>query len=500
MLAVLLILVPALAAVAAFFVPSNRWRPWVVPCGAACHAGLTWFAVSRPFAAPSNPWFHLDGISRYYLVFITVFFLILTAYLPGYLAHNGQRSNRVLCACLLASLSAMTAVIVARHLAILWIAVEATTLATAPCVYFEHNARALEATWKYLVLCSVGIALALLGTFFLAYSSLLHGSPTLRFDELIAQAGDLSPPWLRLSFIFMLVGYGTKMGLAPMHTWLPDAHSESPAVVSALLSGALLNCAFLGIVRVYLVVVAAGQGALVQPLLIFMGLFSMGFAAVAISRQRDIKRLVAYSSVEHMGMMAFGLGVGGIGVFAALLHVMHNGLTKGVLFLSAGNIYQVYGTRSMDQMHGVLRRVPWSGLFFVIGFFVITGAPGGGPFVSEIMMLGGAFQHGHLIAGCIFIGSLFIVFTGMGATVLRCGFGPKPEGTRDAPEPWGQTLPVLVALLLVVGLGFYTPAFVYEWLHGTIDGPTTGLIVPQLEPTVRPIACFEPLKSTLWIG
>jgi len=481
MLAVLLILVPGVAAAAVFVVPSNRWRPWVVTCGAACHAALTVYAVSRPFAPPTLPWFHLDGLSRYFLVFITIFFLILTTYLPSYLANNGHRSNRVLCACMLASLSAMTAVIVARHLAVLWIAVEATTLATAPCIYFEHNSRALEATWKYLMLCSVGIALALLGTFFLAYSSLHHGSPTLQFDALIAQAGELSPEWLRLAFIFVLVGYGTKMGLAPMHTWLPDAHSESPAVVSALLSGALLNCAFLGIVRVYLVVVAAGQVAMIQPLLLFIGLFSMAFAAVAICRQRDIKRLVAYSSVEHMGMMAFGLGVGGIGVPAALLHVMHNGLTKGVLFLAAGNICHAYGTRSMDQMHGVLRRVPWSGLLFVAGFFVITGAPGGGPFVSEIMMLAGAFERGHLAAGCLFIGLLFLVFIGMGSTVLGCALGPRPEATSAERERWGETLPILAALLLVIALGFYTPPFVTDWIHHTVATPTTSVLVPPVD-------------------
>jgi len=470
MIAALLILVPAIAAAIAFAVPSNRWRPWVVTAGAAAHAILTCYAVNTPFEPPSLGWFQLDGLSRYFLVFIAVFFLILATYLPNYLVAHGNRSNRVLCLCLLASLSAMTAVIVARHLAVMWIAVEATTLATAPCVYFERSPRALEATWKYLTLCSVGIALALLGTFFLAYSSMLQGVHTLLFDELVLHGPELSGPWLRLSFVFVLVGYGTKMGLAPMHTWLPDAHSESPAVVSALLSGALLNCAFLGILRNYLIVAAAGESEVVQPLLVFIGLFSMAFAAVSIVRQRDIKRLVAYSIVEHMGMMAFGLGIGGVGITASLLHVMHNGLTKGVLFLAAGNIYHAYGTRSMDHMQGVLRRVPWSGWLLVAGFFAITGAPGGGPFVSEIMLLGGAFERGHLLAGGLFIGLLFVVFVGMGRTVMASMLGPLPANTTRAREPWGAKLPVLVALLLVVALGFHTPSFVMSWIDQALAG------------------------------
>ncbi len=476
-MAIALCLIPLVAAGIAWVVASDRIRPWVVLMGALCHAALT-MAVAFGFVpSESDGWLRVDSQSRYFLSFISLYFLILASYLPSYLAKNRERSNRVLCACLLASLSSMTVVVLAHHLGLMWIAVEVTTLATAPCVYFEHNPRALEATWKYLVICSVGIAMALLGTFFMAYASLHSGLHSLLFDDLLAHATELSAPWLHVAFVFALVGYGTKMGLAPMHTWLPDAHGESPAVVSALLSGALLNCAFLAILRFYLILMAAGEGDVIRPLLLFLGLLSMSVAAVSMFRQRDIKRLVAYSSIEHMGMMAFGLGIGGIGVTASLLHVIHNGLCKGVLFLAAGNIYHAYGTRSTDAMQGVLRRVPWSGAFFVAGFFAITGAPGFGPFVSEIMMLGGAFSEGKIFAGLLFILLMFLVFVGMGRTVLGLAMGPAPDPDPVAATPiprrelLGETLPILIALALVTWLGFSTPDFLNDWIKEAIAFP-----------------------------
>ena len=476
-MAIALSLIPLLAAGLVFILPSNRPRPWVVLAGATCHSALTLWVAFNFVSTRDTGWLRIDSQSRYFLCFISLFFLILAAYLPAYLAKNGDRSNRVFCACLLASLSSMTVVIVAHHLGLMWIAVEVTTLATAPCVYFEHNARSLEATWKYLVICSVGIALALLGTFFMAYASLQSGIHSLLFEDLMTHASELSAPWLHISFVFVLVGYGTKMGLAPMHTWLPDAHGESPAVVSALLSGALLNCAFLGILRFYLILTAAGEGPAIRPLLLFIGLLSMSVAAVSIFRQRDIKRLVAYSSIEHMGMMAFGLGIGGIGVTASMLHVIHNGLCKGVLFLAAGNIYHAYGTRSTDAMKGVLRRVPWSGAFFVAGFLAITGAPGFGPFVSEMMMLGGAFTGGRFFAGLLFILLTFLVFLGMGRTVLELAMGPAPESDPGEPtspfrvELFGETVPIGIALALVTWLGFYTPDFLIDWIAQAVALP-----------------------------
>ena len=233
---------------------------------------------------------------------MSVLFLLVAFYVPGYLELRPDRDNRVFCAVLLFFLAMTSLLALAQHLGLLWVAMEATTLATAPLLYFNRTARSLEATWKYLMIGSVGIAIALLGSLFLAYSAYLGGGePSLLFEDLLAGAGSFSRPWLRAAFVLLLVGYGTKMGLAPLHTWKPDAYGEAPGLVGALLAGGMTNCAFLALLRVYRVVNAAGEGAFARELLVFMGLASIGLAAVFVVRQRDIKRMLAYSSVEHVG-------------------------------------------------------------------------------------------------------------------------------------------------------------------------------------------------------
>lgn len=464
-----LVLCPVLMAGVAFALPSDRWRPWVVPLGAALHLGLVVLCLQQTGLAAFHNWLRLDPLGKVFLLFISVFFLICASYAPGYLAHDRARSNRVLCSCLLLALATMTLVIVSHHLGLMWIAVEATTLATAPCIYFNANPRSLEATWKYLLICSVGIALALLGSFFLAYASLFSSEhSTLLFDDLVRLSPTgLSKPWLHVAFVLTLVGYGTKMGLAPMHTWLPDAHSESPSLVSALLSGALLNCAFLGILRIYQICGAAGEGPYARRILLFMGLFSMAIAAVSMARQRDIKRIVAYSSVEHMGMLVFGIGIGGPAVFASLLHVIHNGMTKGWLFLSAGNIYHAFGTKDTGKLKGVLRRVPFSGWMFLLGFLAITGSPPFGPFVSEFQLITASFTSKHYWAGSLFLFFLLLVFIGMGYNIIGFSLGraAQLETDRGFQDSVSTGLPILIFMLIVLVLGVYNPSFLTTMLR-----------------------------------
>src|SRR5262249_38512750 len=226
------------------------------------------------------------------------------------LALRADRPNRVFCANLFVSLAMMTLVTLSHHLGLMWVAMEATTLASAPFIYFNHNARSLEATWKYLLIGSVGIALALFGSFFLAYSSLKAGlESTLLFDQLIQLAPKLSPPWLHAAFVLLFIGYGTKMGLAPMHTWKPDAYGEAPSVVGTLLAGGVTSVAFLAILRVYQICRAGSEAEFARHVLVVMGLLSMAVAAVFMVRQRDFKRMLAYSSVEHMGILVLGVGV-----------------------------------------------------------------------------------------------------------------------------------------------------------------------------------------------
>lgn len=459
-MAFVLILLPVLAAGVAALVTSNRWRPWLLPATAAVHFVLTGNVLAHPELSVSSAWLALDPPGRVILLVLSTLFLLCSIYAVGYLQHRPERSNRVFCVCLLTFLGAAGLVTWAQHLGLMWVAIEATTLVTAPLIYFNHTQRSLEATWKYLLVGSVGIALALLGTFFLAYSSLHQGfTSSLTFQDLLQHAPLLSKPWLHAAFVLLLVGYGTKMGLAPMHTWKPDAYGEAPGVIGAIFAGGVTSCSFLAILRIYHICLAAGESAYISRLLLFIGLFSMAVAGLFMVGQRDFKRMLAYSSVEHMGILVIGLGIGGPALFGTFLHVITNCLTKGVLFLSSGNIHRAYNSKSTDQVRGALRRLPLSGTLFLTGFLAITGSPPFGPFVSEFGILTGAFATGRFAVGAIFLLLMFVVFLGMGSTVLQVVQGRVPSAARTTPyrDGWLTGAPLVIMMGLVLLLGLYIP-------------------------------------------
>ncbi|MDT8389783.1 MAG: proton-conducting transporter membrane subunit [Lentisphaeria bacterium] len=455
-----LILGPVLLAAIALAFPSNRWRPWLIPAAGVGHAGGVACVLWRPELAMVSGWFVLDPPGRLVLATISGLFLVCSFYTVGYLRYRQERSNRMFCASMISLLGMMTLVAWSHHLGLMWVAVEATALLAAPLIYFNHTPRSIEATWKYLLVGSIGIALALLGSFFLGYS-LLHAGleSSLTFDHLLREAPNLSKPWLHAGFVLLLVGYGTKMGLAPMHTWKPDAYGEAPGVVGALFAGGVTSCAFLAILRVYHVCLAAHEGAYTGRLLIFIGLFSMAVAGVFMVGQRDFKRMLAYSSVEHMGILVLGLGIGGPAVFGTLLHMVNNAACKGVLFLSAGNIHRAYGGKTTDVVSGALRRLPLSGALFMAGFLAIIGSPPFGPFVSEFMIFNAAFGQGRFVAGGLFLFFLLLVFIGMGATVLAVVQGRASAAARATAyrDGWLTGLPLVLLMALVLMLGLYIP-------------------------------------------
>ena len=458
MLLLALIALPVLAAGVAWLLPSDRQRPWVLPIAAAPHLVLSLLAVGDASASLFGGWLALDPPGRLVLLLLSVLFAICAVYAVGYLRYRRELSNRIFVPCLLIFLAMTTLVVCSQHLGLMWVAVEAATLTTAPLIYFNRTPRSIEATWKYLLVGSVGIALALLGSFFLAYAS-LGGESSLLFGDLLARASRMNRSWLQVAFVLLVVGYGTKMGLAPMHTWKPDAYGEAPGVVGALLAGGLTNCAFLALVRVFHVCAAAGEGAYARGLLVFFGILSIGVAAVFMVGQRDFKRMLAYSSVEHMGILVLGVGLGGAGVFAALLHMLNNGLTKGVLFLSAANIHRAFDSKSVDEVRGAMRRVPLSGTLFLFGFFAITGSPPFGPFVSEFLILSRALAADRfLIAGGVLL-LLLLVFIGMGRTVLAMVQGlPSPAAERSSYRDGLLTgAPVVLSLAAVLLMGLHIP-------------------------------------------
>src|SRR5262249_42444463 len=283
-----LVLAPLGLALVAALLPSGRWRPWLVPLGAALHAALVAAALVGGDVEALGGWLVIDQLGRVVLPLVSVLYLACALYVPAYLRLRGDRPNRTFCAALLAFLAMMTLIIESHHLGVMWVALEANTLASAPLLYFNHNPRSLEATWKYVLIGGVGVALALLGSFFLAYAALragLHTSPLV--DDLVRQAPALSRPWLHAAFVVLFVGYGTKMGLAPMHTWKPDAYGEAPGVVGALLAGGLTTCAFLALLRFYQICAAAGEAAFAREMMVAVGLLSMAVAGVFMARQRD---------------------------------------------------------------------------------------------------------------------------------------------------------------------------------------------------------------------
>ena len=458
MLLLALIALPIVLAGVARLLASDRQRAWMLPLGAAGHLTLTGFVVARPETSAFGGWLALDPPGRIVLLLLAVLFAVCSVYAVGYLRYRQELSNRVFVPCLLMFLAMTSLVVCSQHLGLMWVAVEAATLTTAPLIYFNRTQRSIEATWKYLLVGSVGIALALLGSFFLAYASLGENS-SLLFGDLLQRAGHMNRSWLEVAFVLLLVGYGTKMGLAPMHTWKPDAYGEAPGVVGALLAGGLTNCAFLALVRVFHICEAAGAGAYARGLLLFFGIVSIAVAAVFMVGQRDFKRMLAYSSVEHMGILVLGVGLGGAGVFAALLHMLNNGLTKGVLFLSAANIHRAFDSKSTDEVRGAMRRVPLSGTFFLLGFFAITGSPPFGPFVSEFLLLSRAFAAEQYAVGAAFLLLLLLVFVGMGRTVLAMVQGvPSPDAARTRYRDGLLTaVPVVLSLALVLLLGVHVP-------------------------------------------
>ncbi len=454
---VALVLIGPILGAAAFLLPRRGMRLALLPAGAAAHLALTLAALPAPAPAP-GALLGLDPAGTLVLVLTDGLFLACSVYALGYLRERPDRDDRVFVACMLGFLGAASLAALARHLGLLWVAVESATLLGAPLVHFGRRPASVEATWKYLMVCGAGASLALLGTFFLAYAGLGNpGGGGLGLDALIHSAPGLSRTWLRLAYAFLLVGYGTKMGLAPLHTWKPDAYGEAPGVAGTLLAGVLTSTAFLALLRVRQVCVAAGPGAGSGTPLVVLGLASMAVAGVFIVGQRDLKRLLAYSSVENMGVLAVGLGLGGAGVFAACLHMVFAAVAEGAMFLCAGNIQRVYGSKHLDEVRGAWRLLPWSGGMLTAGFFAVTGSPPFAPFVSEFTLLSAALRAGRPWVAGLLLAFSMLAFLGLGRAVLAAVLDSPPAGMRRVHEGAWTTLPPLALLAVAAGLGLWMP-------------------------------------------
>ena len=484
-----LLAVPFAGGVASVAIRRPEWNRFLLVFVGILQAALTAAAWVLPREIPGE-WVGLDDLGLLFLTAVTGLFLPVSIYTVGYLARGRKHipaTESLFITCMLFFLGTMTWVTVAQQFEVLWVAIEATTLASAPLIYFHHSRHSVEATWKYLIICSVGIALALLGTVFLAVSASFSDVEGLQIGNMVAQAHALQPTYLRLAFVLFVVGYGTKMGLAPLHAWLPDAHSEAPSPVSAMLSGASLACAFLGILRLVQVCEAAGQMELVRNVMTGFGVVSLSVAALYLVRQRDFKRLLAYSSVEHMGLAALGIGLGGSAVNASLLHVVGHAWVKGMAFLVAGNLLSAYHSKRVDHVTGAIRLVPATGVLWLVALFLVTGAPPSALFVSELGLLRAMVDGGQWGLALLVLGLLSVAFVGLAAAMVPMALGEKPvlkikEGD-DGRERTDNVWVILPLVMLVCGACVVGPLHARTLLRGL---ETCGIVVGRQSMNHKP--------------
>jgi len=408
--------------------------------------------------------FRVDALSALMVAIITFLGAVASLYSVGYIraelddAHLSRA--RLFFTLFHLFIFTMLVAVTTDNLGVMWIAIEGTTLATVFLVNLRHTRTSLEAAYKYLILSSVGIALAFIGTALVYYAGAAKaGEIAVNWSALRAAAGSLNPEVVRLAFVFIVIGYGTKAGLAPMHTWLPDAHSEAPAPISALMSGVLLNVGLYAMMRFKAVADAAVGPEFAARLLIGVGLLSLLVAAVFLVRQRNYKRMLAYSSVEHIGIICLGLGFGGYwGVFGALLHIVNHALSKSLLFILSGNILLKYHSAEIREVRGLLHTAPWTGGLFLAGTFALIGLPPFAPFISEfIIFRAGLENHAWVTATGVVL--LVVVFGGMLASVNRMLYGAPPADLPrgDALRVWLVPLAAHFALLLMLGLTLPSP-------------------------------------------
>jgi len=407
-----------------------------------------------------------DGLSAFFLMGIAVVSGLVLAYASGYLRHIGEgrfSSPRWFYALVFLFLFTMISVCLSANLGLMWIMMEGTTLASALLVGFYNTEGAVEAGWKYLIVCTVGIAFALFGTIVLYLAAVKAGmNPASALDWVslmdAAPRIGFDPHLVKLAFVFVIVGYGTKIGFVPMHSWLPDAHAEAPTPISALLSAVLLNCAMYALMRYDAIVSRSVGSAFPHMLLLIFGVMSMVVAGLLILVQRNLKRLMAYSSIEHMGIIAIGLGLGGpLGLFGALLHTFNHSVAKSLLFFSAGNIRHNVGTLRMDEIKGISRTMPQTTAALLVGGLAIVGLPPFSLFISEFAILSEAFAQARYLVAILFLVVLSVVFGGFAFHFFRmlCGEPDRhPENSKLIPSEY---IAMGMAALCVLFFGMRIP-------------------------------------------
>jgi hydrogenase-4 component F len=456
-----LLLIPAAAAAILALLPDYRVTAVLnVLAALLTLATATSLFVVQPV---SGQYLLVDDLNKVFIVLTTFVAFTTSVFSASYISHEIEIGRltptfvRFYHAMYQTLMFAMNLALIANNIGLMWVAIEVATLTTVLMVGIYRTHEALEAAWKYFILGSVGIALALFGTilvYMAARPVIGEGTDAMVWTTLVARAAQFDPALLDVAFVFLLLGYGTKVGLAPLHAWLPDAHAEGPTPISAVLSGLLLNVALYALLR-FKMIMAACTGAIAPgPLMVVMGLISVVFAALMLYRRRDIKRMFAYSSIEHMGIIVFAFGMGGsLANFAGLLHMTMHSLTKSAIFFAVGHIAQVKGTQKIADMGGLTVTNPVLGWGLVLGVVAIVGLPPLGIFMSEFLVVSSTFARQPLLTAILVLGIL-IALGGLFMRLNVVVFGEPKGVTRPAKASY---VPMFTHLALVLMAGIYLP-------------------------------------------
>ncbi len=461
--------IPFLAAILLALIPSYR----ATAIGNVIASGLTFAAGLSFLALPPvvENYVILDDLNIFFIILNTLVGFTTSVFSGSYIEHEIETGHltplfvRFYHAMFQGMMGAMNLALLANNIGLMWVGLEFATLMTVIMVGIYRTPSALEASWKYFILGIVGISLAFFGTIivYLAGQSVLgEGAPAMTWSRLIEVAPQLDAPLINLAFVFLLVGYGTKVGLAPLHAWLPDAHAEGPTPISAVLSGLLLNVALFALLR-FKMLMAAHPGAMKPgPIMIAIGLVSLIFAAFMLYQRRDIKRLFAYSSIEHMGLITFAFGMGGpLANFAALLHMVMHSLTKSAIFFAVGHVAQAKGSQRLADIRGLSVSHPALAIELAAGVIAISGLPPFGAFMSEFLILTSTFAREPLLALAVAFG-LLVAF---GALLLRLQNVLFGVPTEPANRVKASSAPLIVHLSLVLIAGVYLPAALVSWFQ-----------------------------------
>ncbi|OAN55215.1 hydrogenase 4 subunit F [Paramagnetospirillum marisnigri] len=464
---------------AGFLVVLKSWRTatWV-NVGASAVTFLSSLALLEHRPAATRLLF-IDDFNVYLVVLTSFVGLTTAVFSAAYIARESEAQRlsdlhlRFYHSMYQAFLFTMLLALTANNTGVMWVAVEAATLTTVLMVSLYRTREAIEAAWKYFILCSVGIGLALFGTtlvYLAAQPVMGDGADAMAWTLLVKRAHDFQPDLLNLAFVFVLVGYGTKVGLAPLHSWLPDAHAEGPTPISAVLSGLLLNVALYALLRFKMLMSANPHTLTPGPLMIMMGLSSLFLAAFMLYRRGDIKRLFAYSSIEHMGVITFAFGMGGaLANFAGLMHMTMHSLTKSAIFFAVGIISQNAGTKRIADIRGLTSSHPVLGWGFVLAVLAIAGLPPMGVFMSEFLVLSSTFARAPLLAIPLALG-LLLAFGALVSRLQMMAFGEPPpqqhgHGEASAVSNILALTPLWVHMLLVLVAGLYLPRELVAWFQ-----------------------------------